>query len=61
MKEIKIKAFASTGLTRMKSDSSFTLEALYPRWLTNVVNKLTIALFLVAVNSKLPQDKEAVG
>lgn len=60
MKGIKIKPFASTGLPRMKSDSSFTLEALYPSWLTNVVNKLTIAL-LVAVNSKLPQDKEAVG
>lgn len=45
----------------MKFKSSFTLEDLYPNWLINVVNKLIIALFLVAVNSELPPDEEAAG
>lgn len=43
----------------MKFRSSFTSEALNPSWLINVVNKLTIALFLV--NSELPPNEEAVG
>lgn len=45
----------------MKFKSSFTLEALNPSWLINVVNKLTIAHFLVAVSSELPPDEEAAG
>lgn len=56
LKQTRTKSLAYTGLTRMESDSSFALEVSYASWLTNTVNKLTIALFLATVISNSSED-----